>query len=418
MDKSPEQPAAPEKPGQNEFGPGIRVRNLDRDIEAELEAALGGMSDRDMYGDLAAKPNRPTAAPEGGHKVATVVAVRGNDVFLQIPGGRSEGVLPLAQFDAGPPAIGTKVEIDIEGYDNENGLLVLTRKGAAVQADWSTVAIGMVVEARVTATNKGGLSVDVNGIRGFMPISQIDLYRVEDTEQFINQRLKSLVVEVNPQERNLIVSRRALLEKEREENRDRLWNELEEGQEREGIVRSVRDFGAFIDLGGVDALLHVSDMSWARVKDPTQVVQSGQKVRVRVMKIDRERRKVAVGMKQLMQSPWDAAGMNYPPKTIVKGKVTRIMDFGAFVEVEPGIEGLVHVSELAPHRVQRVRDIVQPDQEVTVMVLRTDPAQRKMALSIKAAQAQGTLDEAEDQPAAQERPARPRKVTLRGGLGD
>src|SRR5439155_1977419 len=142
---------------------------------------------------------------------------------------------------------------------------------------------GMIVEARVTATNKGGLAVDVNGIRGFMPISQIDLYRVEDTQQFINQRLRCLVIEVKPSERNLVVSRRALLEKEREENRDKLWQELAEGQVRSGVVRSVRDFGAFVDLGGVDGLVHVSEMSWSRVQDPASVLQPGQTVQVVVL---------------------------------------------------------------------------------------------------------------------------------------
>src|SRR5262249_40688606 len=150
-----------------------------------------------------------------------------------------------------------------EGYDPANGLLLLTRKGAAVEADWSSVAPGMTVEARVTATNKGGLAVDIGGIRGFMPISQIDLYRVENAEQYVNQRLLCLVTEVDPDARNLVVSRRALLEKEREENRERLWNELAEGQVREGVVRSVREFGAFVDLGGVDGLLHISEMAWS-----------------------------------------------------------------------------------------------------------------------------------------------------------
>src|SRR5207244_12093259 len=164
-----------------------------------------------------------------------------------------------------------EVDVHIEGYDAQNGLLLLSRLGAAVHADWSSVAAGMLVEARITATNKGGLEVDVNGIRGFMPISQIDLYRVEDTEQYVNQRLRCLVTEVNPEERNLVVSRRALLEKEREEAREKLWAELAEGQVREGVVRSVRDFGAFVDLGGVDGLLHVSEMSWSRVQTPAEL---------------------------------------------------------------------------------------------------------------------------------------------------
>jgi small subunit ribosomal protein S1 len=396
------------------------LRNLDTDLERELEAAMGGLSDQEIYGDLKEKPQKPAPGADQGRKKGKVISVHGDDVFVQVPGGRSQGVLPLAQFPEGPPIVGTEVEIHIEGYDEANGLLLLTRRGAAVEADWSSVATGMTVEARVTATNKGGLSVDVNGIRGFMPISQIDLYRVEDAEQYVNQRLLCLVTEVDKEERNLVVSRRALLEKEREENREKLWQELEEGQIRTGIVRSVREFGAFVDLGGVDGLLHVSEMSWSRVQDPTQVVQPGQSVKVVVLKIDREKRKVGLGLKQLTASPWDLAGTNYVPNTVVKGTVTRLMEFGAFVELEPGVEGLIHISELANQRVRRVQDIVQPGQEVQVLVLRTDPAQRKISLSLKQALAKATEEPAEEEEEEQVevRPTRPRTTPLRGGIGD
>jgi small subunit ribosomal protein S1 len=383
---------------------------------------MGGMSARDMYGDLSAQKKKAAPAGEdGGRKKGKVVAVHGGDVFVDVPGGRSQGMVPLAQFPEGPPAVGSEIDVHIERYDNAEGLLVLSRKGAAVHADWSSVAEGMIVEARVTETNKGGLSVDVNGIRGFMPISQIDLYRVEDVEQFVNQKLRCVVVEVNPEDRNLVVSRRALLEKEREENRERLWAELAEGQVRDGIVRSVRDFGAFVDLGGVDALLHVGEMSWKRVKDPNEVVQVGQTVKIVVLRIDRERRKVGVGLKQLTASPWDQAALNYPPNTVVKGTVTRLMDFGAFVELEPGIEGLVHISELAPQRVHRVGDIVQEGQEVQVMVLKVEAAQRRISLSLKAAAAKAAPEveaEEEEEAEAPPRPERRRKTPLRGGLGD
>src|SRR5262245_41491512 len=318
------------------FGAGApSLRDLDKEIESDLQEALAGFSDA----DLSAAPEKKPAAEPGAapaRKKGKVVSVHGPDVFVDVPGGRTQGVLPLEQFPEGPPAPGTEVEIDIEGYDNANGLLLLTRKGAAVEADWSTVAVGQVVEARVTATNKGGLSVDVNGIRGFMPISQIDLYRVENAEQYVNQRLRCLVSEVNPQERNLVVSRRALLEREREEARDKLWSELAEGQVREGVVRSVRDFGAFVDLGGVDGLLPISQISWTRVEDIHKVIQPGQRVKVQVLKVDREHRKVSLGLKQLTASPWDQAAVNYPVNSVVKGKVTRLMDFGAFVELEPG----------------------------------------------------------------------------------
>jgi ribosomal protein S1 len=347
------------------------------------------------------------------------MSVHGPDVFIDVPGGRSQGVLPIDQFPDGPPAPGTEVEFQIEGYDRSNGLLLLSRKGAAIHADWSSIAEGMTVEVRVTAANKGGLEVDVNGIRGFLPISHLEMFRVENTDAYINQRLLCMVVEVVPSERNLVVSRRALLEREREEQREKLWVEIAEGQVRSGIVRTVLDFGAFVDLGGADGLLHVSEMSWKRVQDPTTIVQPGQEIKVVVLKVDREKRKLSLGLKQLQASPWDDVELRYPPTTVVNGKVTRVMDFGAFVELEPGLEGLVHVSELAPHRVWRVAEFVKEGQEVKVMILHIDLEQRRIALSLKAAlpKEEPKADDEDDEEEAELKPLPPRTTPLRGGLG-
>jgi ribosomal protein S1 len=396
----------------------LRLKELDEEIAGELEAALSGLSDRDLMGAAEEKrgPVRPSQTGEMPTK-GKVLSVHGQDVFIEVPGERNQGVLAVGQFPEGPPAPGTEVDIEIEGYDQENGLLLVRRKGAAVTADWSSVAVGQTVEARVLATNKGGLSVDVNGIRGFMPISQIDLYRVENPEQYVNQRLLCLVAEVNPDERNLVVSRRGYLEKEREAMREKLWAELAEGQVRDGVVRSIKDFGAFVDLGGVDGLVHVSEMSWTRVQDPASVVRPGQSVKVVVLKLDRERRKVSLGMKQLTSSPWDNIEQKYPVGLTVSGKVSRLADFGAFVELEPGVEGLVHVSELAPQRVRRVADVVQQGQAVQIVVLNVDPVNRRISLSLKAALPEPTEEETAEEPAEPEKPSRPRTTPLRGGIG-
>jgi ribosomal protein S1 len=393
-----------------------RLQALDRDIENELAEALGDFSAEQLLG----QPAAPQQAVPAGQLKGRVLRVHGQDVFVDIPGSRGQGVLPLAQFPEGPPTPGTEVDVHIEGYDQANGLTLLSRRGAAVEADWSSVVPGMVVEARVTETNKGGLTVNVNGIRGFLPISQVDLYRVEHPEEYVNQRLLCLVTEVNPQERNLVVSRRALLEKEREEKREKLWQELAEGQVREGIIRSVQPFGAFVDLGGVDGLVHISEMSWQRVKDPAEVVQPGQKVKVVILKLDRDKRKISLGMKQLAASPWDNVEEKYPQGGTVTGKVTRLVQFGAFVELEPGVEGLIHVSELAPQRVWRVSDFVQPGQEVQVVVLRVDPAQRRLSLSLKAAlpKEPEIREEEEVEEAPPFKPPRPHPTPLRGGIGD
>jgi ribosomal protein S1 len=405
---------------EQSYGFGKKIDAFDEEMERQLQEAMSGMSDKDLYGEPAQQPRRGKTPAEAGPKKGKVFRIHGQDVFIELPGGRTQGVLPLLQFPDGPPTLGTEIEVSIEGFDSANGVMLLSRKGAAVEADWSSVTAGMTVEARVTATNKGGLEVDVNGIRGFMPISQIDLYRVDNAEQFVNQRLLCLVAEVDPVERNLVVSRRALLEKEREQMREKMWSELAEGQIRPGIVRSLKDFGAFVDLGGVDGLLHVSEMSWQRVQDPSSIVQPGQTVKVIVLKIDRERRKVSLGLKQLTASPWDNIGEKYHAGSIVAGKVSRLMDFGAFVELEPAIEGLIHISELALQRVYRVGDIVKEGQEVQVKVLSVDPAQRRISLSLKAAlpkEPEPAAEEPEEEPEVPVKPARPRTTPLRGGTG-
>jgi small subunit ribosomal protein S1 len=404
---------------EQSYGFGKKIDAFDADMERELQEAMGGLSEKDLLGE---PEQRRKGQEPPGPKKGRVFRIHGPDVFIDLPGGRSQGVLPLEQFPDGPPALGTEVEVSIEGFDNANGLLLLTRRGAAVVADWDSVQEGQRVEARVTATNKGGLEVNVNGIRGFMPISQIDLYRVEDPAPLVNQKLLCIVTEVDRTMGNLVLSRRALLEKEREQNREKLWAELAEGQVRQGVVRGMKDFGVFVDLGGVDGLLHVSEMSWQRVKDPSEIVQSGQTIKVVVLKIDHEKRKLSLGLKQLMASPWDTVAEKYPAGSLVAGKVSRLMDFGAFVELEPAIEGLIHISELATQRVRRVADIVKEGQEVKVMVLSVDADQRRISLSLKAAlveeESEATEEEDDDTPPEPPPPPKPRTTPLRGGVGN
>jgi small subunit ribosomal protein S1 len=390
---------------------------------------MSGLTNQELYAEPAKDERRPTkpGEPKPPQK-GKVLRVHHGDVFIELPGGRSQGLLPATQFPEGPPAVGTEVDVQIERYDPANGLLILTRRGAAVEADWSTVEIGQVVEARVTGTNKGGLSVDVNGIRGFLPISQLEMFRVENPEQYVNQRLLCMVAEVNPEDRNLVVSRRALLERERQEQQEKTWAELNEGQIRRGTVRLVKPFGAFVDIGGVDGLVPVSEMSWKRVQDPNEIVQPGQQVEVAVLRLDREHRKVTLSLRQLLASPWDQVAVNYPPRTLVKGKVTRVAEFGAFVELEPGIEGLIHVSELAPNRVFKVSNVVKEGDDVEVMVLGVDADKKRISLSLKQGQqakqpakpdapAEEAKEEEAEAPAAPSKPPRPRTTPLRGGIG-
>jgi len=400
------------------YGFGKKIDAFDEEMERQLQEAMAGFNDKEVLGEGKREKRTPATADQGKKK-GRVFRIHGQDVFIDLPGGRSQGVLPLMQFPEGPPAIGSEIDVHIEGFDNANGLLILSLQGAAVHVDWSSVARGMIVEARVTGTNKGGLEVSVNNIRGFMPISQIELFRVEDTAAYVNQKLRCLVEEVDQADNNLVVSRRALLEKEREVQKERLWAELAEGQVREGIVRSVKDFGAFVDMGGVDGLVHVSEISWTRVDDASKVLQPGQPVKVQVLKIDRERRKVSLGLRQLTASPWDTVLERFAPGSVVAGKVTRTTDFGAFVELEPAIEGLIHISELAPQRVHRVTDIVKVDQQVQVAVLSVDVGQRRIGLSLKATLAKETESEETEEEGEVVAPLKlkPRNYELRGGLG-
>jgi small subunit ribosomal protein S1 len=402
-------------------------RQWDADLDAELEAAMAGFdpssfdvkSPRTRAADRELAPRGSRGQELGsGAQQGKVIGVRGKSVFIDLA-AKSEGVVPVEQFGETLPNPGDVIDVVVDRFDPEEGLLILSLKGAAVEASWENLRKGLIVEARVTKTNKGGLDVEVDGIRGFLPIGQIDINRVEDAEVYVNQRFKVIVTEADQRHRNLVVSRRELLEREREERREKTWAELAEGQVRTGVVRSIKDFGAFIDLGGVDGLLHVAEMSWSRVNHAGELVKVGDEVKVKVLRIDRETKKVSLGLKQLTPSPWDRAADTYTRGMTVKGKVTRVMDFGAFVEIEPAVEGLIHISELSPNRVRRVADIVQPGQEVEVRILRFEPETRRLSLSLrplpKTEEPEADEDEEEETPAS---PPPVRKVPLKGGLGD
>lgn len=411
-------------------------RQWDDDLESQLEAALAGFDPntyeagnarRTRFDDRAHVPQSERGQEGrsgGGSRLGKVIGIRGKTLFVDL-GGKSEGIVPLEQFDQlkkDVPEKGAMLEVVIDRYDEDEGILKLNLKGAAVEADWANLHKGVIVEARVTKVNKGGLDVDVSGIRGFLPISQIDLNRVEDASVYLNQKLRVMVTEANERQRNLVVSRRELLMQEREELKAKTWAELEEGQVRHGVVRSLKDYGAFVDIGGVDGLLHVADLSWVRVKDIGSLVRVGQEVEVKVLKIDRETKKVGLGLKQLTTNPWDTADMRYARGQVVPGRVTRLMEFGAFVELEPGIEGLIHISELGNNRVRRVQDVVKPEQEVEVRILTIDTDARKISLTLRPQAPAATETEAEEaETAEEETPTTPkpeRKVPLKGGLGD
>ncbi|MHC4294381.1 MAG: 30S ribosomal protein S1, partial [Planctomycetota bacterium] len=266
------------------------------ELQRELDEALGDMSIEELIAAEEAQDRSGEKSTEDGIRRGKVLAVRGSDVFVDL-GGKDQGIVPTEQFeDESPPAEGDEIEVTVDRYDENEGILILSRPGAVRAADWETLEAGQIVEGRVTGHNKGGLELDINGLRAFMPISQIELFRVETLDDYIDQRLQAQVTEVDRREQNVIVSRRALLELEAEKKGRELWETLAEGQVVRGVVRSIVPFGAFVDIGGADGLLHVSDMAHSRVKDPATVLQVGEQIEAKVLQVDRTEQRISLGL--------------------------------------------------------------------------------------------------------------------------
>ncbi len=323
------------------------------------------------------------------------------------------------------PEIGTQIEVIIVQFNTEQGLYEVSLPNVAVSVgNWDEVQDGQVVEVTITGSNKGGLECQVSGLRGFMPMGQISIYRVENAEQYVGQRMTCVVTEANRDRRNLVVSRRAIMERERREQRDKLLAELAPGQIRDGTVRSLQDFGAFIDLGGIDGLIHISQLSWDHIGHPREVLEVGQKVKVRVDKVNQEKGKIGLAYRDLGENPWTNVPTKYAIGSSVKGSVTKLMQFGAFVKLEPGVEGLIHISELGHGRVHRTGDVVSEGQDVEVKILSVDPEAQRIGLSLKAMlpppeKPDKSMPDKEKSETAEEsnRPRRKPDMNLKGGIG-
>ncbi len=328
--------------------------------------------------------DRPASA---ALRKARIDHVAGDVVFVDL-GGKSPGMLSINEFDKGESvAPGTLIDIFIERFDERDGLFIVSKRKAQLENLWASLKPGAVVEGRVTGMNKGGLEVDIQGIRAFMPASQVDVAHVHDISIFLQQTIRAVVTQVDRADENVVISRRKQIEKERAVARDQLMTELAEGQIRSGTVRSITPYGAFVDLGGVDGLLHISDMSWSRVKDAKEVVQPGQQIEVKVLKIDREKDRISLGLKQILANPWTGVADRYQAGQQIKGRVTRLAEFGAFVEVEPGLEGLVPISEMSwVKRVRHPSEVVQEGSIIDAVVLQVDPEKRRMSLGMRQVQ--------------------------------
>ena len=374
---------------EKEYRPG----SMDEALEREIQEALGGKSLEDLLDENAPKPQRDRAEKKAGNVVAVGNVVEGriasidrNSVLVEL-GQKDQGIVPLDQFQE-EPKVGDKVSLEVTRFDRTEDMWVLSRQGAVEKATWTDMQPGQIVEAMVLKVNKGGLEVQFGSVPAFMPISQVSLYRTEDASEYVGKKIRCQIVEVNRREERVIVSAKAVLELEKQEQREKLMAELQEGDVRDGIVRQVMAFGAFVDMGGVDGLVHVSQLSYSRVEDPNTVVKLGQAVKVKVLKIDAETGRISLGMKQVGPDPWTDIENKFPSGSTAEGVIVRLADFGAFCQLEPGLDGLIPISEITwTQRLKHPSEMLQTGQSVTVKVVSVDKERKRISLSIKQARA-------------------------------
>jgi small subunit ribosomal protein S1 len=325
---------------------------------------------------------------EGGRQISgTVVAISAEFVFVDI-GYKTEGVLPVALFESAKETVapGDKLQVSVKGR-NEEGYYELSRLRVEQPKDWSSLeqafAEKAIIVGTVTGVVKGGLTVDV-GVRAFMPGSRSGARDAAEMERLVGQEIRCRIIKLDAAEEDVVVDRRAVTEEEDRSTKERRYSEIKEGDIVSGSVRSLMDYGAFVDIGGVDGLLHISDIAWGRIDKPADVLTVGQQIDAKVLKIEPAGKRISLGMKQLQPHPWDAVAGKYTAGERVRGKVTRVTDFGAFVELEPGIEGMVHLSEMSwAKKVRKPGDMVKPGDVVEVMILGVNAAERRMSLGLK-----------------------------------
>jgi len=388
------EPTSSDTPIQAENSPEPTPNSADEDasLEQEIEAALGDGSLMDVYGlDQAnAAVEAAAAAPTEGESLppgvvrGKVVGITGDDIFIDL-GGKSQGMLQRNELpEDAKVEKGATIEVAIVGYDKRDGLILLSKKTAEQQLLRRDLKKGALVEGRVVGSNKGGLEMDIKGLKAFMPASQIGFDRIEDLNTLVNEVYTCAVIEVDRGDKNIVLSRRRVLEKERHEKQELLWAEIQKGQNRHGTVTRLTEFGAFVDIGGMDGLLHVSEMSWARVKDPKEILQVGQEIDVMVIDVDKVKQRVSLSLKLAGGDPWNTAQQTYAVGTRHPAQVTHLQDFGAFAELEPGLEGLIPISEMTwTGRIRHPRDMVQPGTKVEVEILKIDTENRRISLSMK-----------------------------------
>ena len=318
----------------------------------------------------------------------TVISIDKKEVIVNI-GYKSDGIIPASEFRYNPDLkVGDKVEVYVENQEDKKGQLILSHKKARLSKSWERVNAALdnqeVIQGYIKCRTKGGMIVDVFGIEAFLPGSQIDVHPIRDYDQFVGKTMEFKVVKINQEFRNVVVSHKALIEAELEAQKKEIISKLEKGQILEGTVKNITTYGVFVDLGGVDGLIHITDLSWGRVDDPHKVVELDQKINVVILDFDDEKKRIALGLKQLTPHPWDALDPNLKVGDRVKGKVVVIADYGAFVEIQPGVEGLIHVSEMSwSQHLRSAQEFLKVGDEVEAVILTLDRDERKMSLGIK-----------------------------------
>jgi len=318
----------------------------------------------------------------------TVISINKREVVVNI-GAKSDGIIPISEFRYNPDLkVGDKVEVFVENREDKKGQLVLSHRKARAAKSWDRVNEALekdeVIKGYIKCRTKGGMIVDVFGIEAFLPGSQIDVRPIRDYDEYVDKTMEFKIVKINQDFKNVVVSHKALIEAELEEQRKEIMSKLEKGQVLEGIVKNITSYGVFIDLGGVDGLIHITDLSWGRVNNPSDIVEPGQKLNVVILDFNEEKNRIALGLKQLQPHPWDALDPNLKVGDHIKGKVVVMYDYGAFVEVAPGVEGLIHVSEMSwSQRLRPAQDFMKVGDEVEAVILALDREDRKMSLGVK-----------------------------------
>lgn len=318
----------------------------------------------------------------------TVISIDKKEVVVNI-GYKSDGIIPASEFRYNPDLkVGDKVEVYVESQEDKNGQLELSHKKARLQKSWDNINKAMegdeIIQGYIKSRTKGGMIVDVFGIEAFLPGSQIDVHPIRDYDIFVGKTMEFKVVKINQEFRNVVVSHKALIEAELKAQRKEIISHLEKGQILEGTVKNITTYGVFVDLGGVDGLIHITDLSWGRVSDPHEVVELDQKINVVILDFDQEKKRIALGLKQLTPHPWDSLDQNLKVGDHVKGKVVVMADYGAFVEIQPGVEGLIHVSEMSwSQHLRSAQDFLKVGDEVEAVILTLDRDERKMSLGLK-----------------------------------